>query len=186
LKLDRPRRLGRPGLWIFGQGSKDQPYFEDSPIMVEMMPITGNYMTMHGFPEGVERKRYDMGDHIGGPYPKYHRGCDKMMFFYGTDPENLKDLGAHVEYHLGEGEDEEIFEFEDARCVFIPKGVRHGPIFITRFRRTLVLFNVYTVPTAEATDTDRDWSYLCKAETMLEVIGDDAQTYREFFGDSPT
>jgi hypothetical protein len=185
LREDNPPRPGRAGTFIFGQEYKGQDYFKDARNMVEFMPITGNYMMMNGFPKGFERKVYDMGDHKGGPYPKYNRGCDKLMIWYGTDPKDLNDLGAHVEFHLGEGADEEVFHFDEPRCVFVPKGVRYGPIYITKFRRVLMLVNVYTVISKEAADIEDAWDYVGDDAKMREVIGDDIALYRSFYGKNP-
>jgi hypothetical protein len=185
LREDHPRRPGRAGTFIFGEEFKGQDYFEDAPNMVEFMPITGNYMMMNGFPKGFERKIYDMGDHKGGPYPKYNHGCDKTMLFFGTDTENMNDLGAHVEFHLGEGENEEVFEFDEPRSIFVPRGVRYGPIYITKFHRTLILFNVYTVNTKEAADIVNDWNFIGDDRKMQEVIGDNLELYQSFYGSNP-
>ena len=73
LREDNPRRPGRAGTLIFGQEFKEQPYFERTPILTEIMPITGNYMMMSGFPHEVQQRIYTMKDgHKGGPYPKYN------------------------------------------------------------------------------------------------------------------
>jgi hypothetical protein len=187
LRQDNPPRPGRAGTLIFGQEFKNQEdYFKDTPVLVEIMPITGNYMMMSGFPKGFERKIYTMSDgHQGGPYPKYNRNADKLMFFSGTNPNDLNDLGAHVEFHLGEGEDEETFHFDEPRGIFVPKGVRHGPIYITKFRRNLTIFVVFTQPTKTACDIVNDWSYVGDNEKIEEVIGGDMSRYKEFFAENP-
>jgi len=185
LRLDDPPRPGRGGTFIFGQEYKGQEFFAEAPNMVEFMPFTGNYMMMNGFPRDFEQKIYDMGDHKGGPYPKYNYGCDKTMFFFGTDPKNMNDLGAHIEFHLGEGEDEEVFEFDEPRAVFIPKGVRYGPIYVTRFRRLCVLINVYTVNSKEKAKIVNDWSFVGDDEKMKQVIGNNLELYKSFYGANP-
>ena len=124
LRADNPPRPGRAGTFILGEEYQGQAYLKEAPNMVEFMPITGNYMMMNGFPQGFERKIYDMGDHKGGPYPKYNHGCDKTMLFFGTGTEDMNDLGAQIEFHLGEGEDEEVFVFDQPRAIFVPRGVR--------------------------------------------------------------
>src|SRR6516165_5753315 len=169
LRQDNPPRPGRAGTFIFGQEFKDQEdYFKQTPVLVEIMPFTGNYMMMNGFPEGFEKKVYTMKDgHQGGPFPKYNMNADKLMFFSGTDPENMNDLGAHVEFHLGEGEDEEAFEFDQPRCIFIPKGVRHGPLYVTRFRRNFVIMDILTAPTRLAAGTDNDFDYVADESKLI-------------------
>jgi hypothetical protein len=186
LRQDNPPRPGRAGTLIFGQEFKDQDYFKDSPVLVEIMPFTGNYMMMNGFPEEIQKRIYTMADgHKGGPYPKYNKNADKLMFFSGSDPSIMNDLGAHVEFHLGEGDDEEVFEFDEPRCVFVPKGVRHGPIYITKFRRNLTMFVVFTQPSKLLCGIENDWNYVGDDKKIREVIGDDMELYKQFYAENP-
>jgi hypothetical protein len=186
LREDNPRRPGRAGTYIFGQEFKGQAYFERTPILTEIMPITGNYMMMSGFPAEVQKRIYTMKDgHKGGPYPKYNMNADKLMIFSGSDPDHLKDLGAHIEFHLGEGEDEAVFHFDEPRAIFVPKGVRHGPIYITKFRRNLTMFCVFTQPSKEAADIVQCWDYVGDDTKIHEVIGDDMSEYQKFFAENP-
>jgi hypothetical protein len=186
LREDNPRRPGRAGTYIFGQEFKDQPYFEQSPVLVEVMSITGNYMMMNGFPEHIQKTVFTMPDgHKGGPYPKYNMNADKIMIFSGSNTDDLHDLGAHVEFHLGEGDDEEVFEFDEPRAVFVPKGVRHGPIYITGFRRSLTMFVVFTQPTKAACDIVNDWAFIGDEQKIRQVIGDDMTEYEKFYAENP-
>lgn len=185
LREDNPRRPGRAGTWIFGQEFEGQEYMEEAPNMVEILPITGNYMMMNGFPEGFKKRTYNMGDHKGGPFPKYNMGCDKTMIFCGSDTDDMRDLGAHVEFHLGEGEDEAVFEFDEPRSILIPRGTRYGPIYITNYRKNLFVFNVYTVNTKAAANIENAWDFVGDAEKINRVIGDDMTAYRAFYGSDP-
>ncbi|MDR1061740.1 MAG: hypothetical protein LBL83_11165 [Clostridiales bacterium] len=185
LREDNPRRPGRAGTWIFGQEFKGQKYLEEAPNMVEILTITGNYMMMNGFPEGFQSRAYNMGDHKGGPFPKYNMGCDKTMIFCGTGMDDMRDLGAEVEFHLGEGESEEIFRFSEPRSVLIPKGVRYGPIYVTKFRRDLFVINVYTVNSKAEAKIENAWDFVGDNAKIQEVIGDDMEAYRSFYGSDP-
>ena len=185
LREDRPRRPGRAGTWILGQEYQGQEYYKDAPNMVEILMITGNYMMMNGFPEGFEKRTYNMGDHKGGPFPKYNKGCDKTMIFSGTNMEDLNDLGAHVEFHLGEGEDETVFEFDSPRAVFIPQNVRYGPIYITNFHKDVMVTNVYTVNSKAAAEVVNDFEFVGDDAKIKAVIGDDREAYKKFYGSDP-
>jgi hypothetical protein len=46
--------------------------------------------------------------------------------------------------------------------VFIPKGLRHGPVFVSNFRRNLIIFTVLTTPTREAAGIVTDFDYTAK------------------------
>ncbi|MBU3877604.1 hypothetical protein HGO97_017515 [Faecalicatena sp. AGMB00832] len=185
LREDIPRRPGRAGTWILGQEFKEQEYFEEAPNMVEILMITGNYMMMNGFPEGFQKRTYNMGDHKGGPFPKYNKGCDKTMIFSGTNMEDLRDLGAHVEFHLGEGEDEVVFEFDSPRAVFIPQNVRYGPIYITDFKSDVMVTNVYTVNSKAAAQVVNDFEFVGDDAKIKKVIGNDLEAYKKFYGSDP-
>jgi hypothetical protein len=162
LKTDNPPIPGKSPVFMFGRD-----YFRDAKHWVEICTVTGNYKMMEGTPKGAEKIVHIGPDgHKGGPYPKKRRKADEMMFFYGTDPDNPNDLGAHVEFHLGEGEDEQVFEFDRPRCVFIPKGVRHGPIYITRFHRNLIIFDVLTAPTRAAAGTENDFTFIAEEKSL--------------------
>jgi hypothetical protein len=181
LREDDPPRPGRAGTFLFGQQQ-----FKDANHYFNIQTITGNHMLMNGFPQGFDRKIYTMPDgHQGGPYPKYNRKADEIMFFYGTDTNNLNDLGAHVEFHLGEGEDKKVFKFDEPRCIFIPKGVRHGPIYITQFRRNLIIYKIFTQPTHDACDIVNDWDYIGDDTKLREVMGDDIESYKAFYANDP-
>jgi len=185
LREDNPKRPGRAGTWIFGQEFQGQKYLEEAPNMVEVLHITGNYMMMNGFPEGFKRRTFNMGDHKGGPFPKYNRGCDKTMIFVGTNGNDMRDLGAHVEFHLGEGEDEEVFEFDEPRSILVPKDVRYGPIYFTNYHSDLLCINVYTVNTKALARMENDWEFVGDDAKMKEVIGNDVEMYRGFYGSDP-
>jgi hypothetical protein len=155
LKRHNPPEAGRSDVFMFGED-----HFKNAAHWVEIWTVTGNNMMMQGTPKGAQQIVHIGPDgHKGGPYPKYHHHADNLMFFYGTDPHNPNDLGAHVEFHLGEGDEEEVFEFDEPRCIFIPKGVRHGPMYITESRQNLIIIDILTAPTRTAAGTESDFSY---------------------------
>jgi hypothetical protein len=53
---------------------------------------------------------------------------DEAIFFIGSDPHNFSDLGAEVEFSIGEGEEQEKHVFNKPTAVVVPKGVPHCPI----------------------------------------------------------
>jgi len=56
---------------------------------------------------------------------------NEIVLNIGSDPENPADLGAEIEAYLG-GEKQVT---DQTSAVFIPKGVKHGPIKWTKFTR---------------------------------------------------
>jgi hypothetical protein len=163
LKEPKPPEPGKSSVFMFGQD-----HFKGADHWIEIWTVTGNHAMMQGTPNGAEPIIHIGPDgHRGGPYPKYHHNADNLMIFYGTDPENLKDLGAHVEFHLGEGIDEEVFEFDQPRCIFIPKGVRHGPLYVTKFCRNFMIMDILTAPTRQLAGTDNDFDYVADDSKLI-------------------
>ena len=156
LKEPRPPEPGKSSVFMFGRD-----HFPGANHWVEIWTVTGNHAMMEGTPKGAEQIIHVGPDgHRGGPYPKYHHNADNLMFFCGTDPGQINDLGACVEFHLGEGSEEEVFRFNEPRAIFIPKGVRHGPLYVTEFRRNFMIMDLLTAPTRTAAGTETDFSYV--------------------------
>ena len=61
--------------------------------------------------------------------------CDEAFIFLGTNPDDRMDLGADVEFWLGEGEETEKITFNTTTLVFVPKGLLHMPIFYRNVKR---------------------------------------------------
>jgi hypothetical protein len=61
--------------------------------------------------------------------------CDEIFLFMGTNPEDEEDLGAEVEFWLGEGEETERIMLTTSSLVFIPRGLLHMPIFYRNVKR---------------------------------------------------
>jgi hypothetical protein len=58
---------------------------------------------------------------------------DEAIYFIGSDPHNFSDLGAEVEFSIGE--EEEKYVFDKPTAVVIPKGLPHCPIVTRRLDR---------------------------------------------------
>lgn len=58
---------------------------------------------------------------------------DEAIFFIGSDPNNFSDLGAEVEFSIGEEQEKHVFDRPTA--VVIPRGLPHCPIVTRRIER---------------------------------------------------
>jgi hypothetical protein len=65
----------------------------------------------------------------------HRHDADEMFLFIGTDPENPDDLGAEVEFWMGEGKDLEKIKVTSTSLIFVPKGILHLPLFCKNVRR---------------------------------------------------
>lgn len=67
---------------------------------------------------------------------------DQIILFFGGDPKNIGEFGGEVEMHL-EGE-KNIITYP--ACVFIPRGVIHGPLNITKVKKPFMFINITLSP----------------------------------------
>jgi hypothetical protein len=63
---------------------------------------------------------------------------DEIFHFYGGDPMDISDFGAEVELTL-EGEKHIITR---STVVYIPKGMHHCPLNITKVKKPIIFINV--------------------------------------------
>lgn len=52
---------------------------------------------------------------------------DEILLFIGSNPKDLRDFGAEIEFWMGEGKYAERFIINTTTLFYIPKGLVHGP-----------------------------------------------------------
>ena len=75
--------------------------------------------------------------HSSGRGPHKHN-FDELFIIMGTNPEDSNDLGAEVEFWLGEGEESDKLAFDTSSLVFVPAGLMHMPIFFRHVKRPVL------------------------------------------------
>lgn len=65
-----------------------------------------------------------IGEHV-------HNKNDEIVLHIGGDPNNPEDLGADMEYGLGG----DMLQYDTSYAIFVPKGLRHGPLNWKRVRK---------------------------------------------------
>jgi hypothetical protein len=84
---------------------------------------------------------YDTG--ITGMSTKPHvHDYDEAVFFIGSDPYHLDDLGAEVEMSIGEPGHEEKHTFDKPTVLVAPAGLHHCPIVTKRIDKPYVCMAV--------------------------------------------
>ena len=78
----------------------------------------------------------EMGWIVGMPDPNPHieehsHDYDEIVLHFGVDPDDQEDLGAEIEFVV----DGEPHLLTKSCSVFIPKGVKHGPLTWKSFRK---------------------------------------------------
>jgi hypothetical protein len=70
----------------------------------------------------------------GSPPEHSHDGFDEIVMFFGTDPERPHDLCGEVEWWMGG----EKYVLTESCMVFVPKGLRHCPMYLRRVDRPIL------------------------------------------------
>jgi len=67
---------------------------------------------------------------------------DEVVYFIGSDPKNIGDLGAEVNFKIGPKGQEEDHIFYEPTAVVIPKGVWHCPMVCLKFEKPFLCMAV--------------------------------------------
>ncbi len=67
---------------------------------------------------------------------------DEVVYFIGSDPKDIGDLGAEVNFQIGEKGQEEDHIFSVPTAVVIPKGVWHCPMYALKFQKPFLCMAV--------------------------------------------
>jgi hypothetical protein len=123
-------------------------------------------------------KYIDISWITGMPEPNPHvmehlLDYDRVIFFVGSDPFNLEELGAEITYYLGGQE----IRLNTTSAIYIKKGVKHGPAIWNSFSRPHLEISVITGPEKH----DRAWVDPGRKKGLSEIIpqkNDDADYER--------
>lgn len=69
---------------------------------------------------------------------------EQFLFFLGSNPEDVSDIGAEIEITLGEEAEKHVVN--NATIVRIPKGLHHGPFTFKKVDKPVVFINVSLAP----------------------------------------
>ncbi len=67
---------------------------------------------------------------------------DEVIYFIGSDPKNIGDLGATVNFKIGIKGQEEDHIFSEPIAVVIPKGIWHCPMETLKFQKPFLCMAV--------------------------------------------
>ena len=97
---------------------------------------------LHGFPCNII---YAFGLKVGplgmSTEPHIH-DHDEVVYFIGSDPRNIGDLGAEVNFKIGPKGREEDHIFSEPTAVVIPKEVWHCPMVTLKFQKPFLCMAV--------------------------------------------
>ena len=75
---------------------------------------------------------------------KHKHDYEEIFMFLGTDPKDPHDLGAEVEFWIGEGKDMEKIVFNTSSSIYVPPGTAHFPQYWRNVKRPV--FTVVVMP----------------------------------------
>jgi hypothetical protein len=64
---------------------------------------------------------------------------DEFVFFIGSNPKDMRDLGAEIEFTIGEGDDAEVHVIDTTTVLYFPAGLVHGPLVYKSVERPHVM-----------------------------------------------
>lgn len=67
-----------------------------------------------------------------------HGDTSELIGFFGTDPENPYDLGGEIEFTI----DGEAHLLDKTTMIYLPAGISHNPVRITRVDRPIFHFSI--------------------------------------------
>ena len=70
---------------------------------------------------------------VAFPHPAHAHDGDEIFFIFGGNPQNYYDFDAEIEVHFGEEGEKHIVD--STSIIYMPKGLVHGPIAITRVNK---------------------------------------------------
>lgn len=78
------------------------------------------------------------------PHQAHVHDADELFFIFGGNPQNFYDFDAEIEIYLGEEREKHIIN--TTSIVYIPKGLLHAPIAITRVGKPFQWMHVLFAP----------------------------------------
>lgn len=132
----------------------DRNCFKDAPMYVSVYlyysPGAGwGYGDSFAAPESAGPQRKSN--------PHKHSTMDELFFYFGTDPHNPGNLGGEHELWIGEGEGSEKHVFNRNTCVYLPRGLAHGPEICRKVEKPYFQLMIATV--TEYTDDIMEYTH---------------------------
>lgn len=64
--------------------------------------------------------------------------CDELFIFMGVNPADKNELGAEIEFWMGEGEETEKILLNTSSLIYVPKGLLHMPVFFRNVKKPVM------------------------------------------------
>ena len=124
-------------------------YFIKEPLEKGMTPMMhicaedGCYGTkFSNFP--VEVQLLCITEPLEFPFQSHAHDGDEIFFIFGNNPQNYYDFDAEIEWYIGEERERHIVD--TTSIVYVPKGLLHGPIAVTKVNKPFQWMHVLFAP----------------------------------------
>jgi hypothetical protein len=81
---------------------------------------------------------------VAFPHQPHAHDGDEIFFIFGSNPQNYYDFDAEIEIHFGEEREKHIVD--STTIIYMPKGLLHGPIAITKVNKPFQWMHVLFSP----------------------------------------
>jgi hypothetical protein len=95
-----------------------------------------------GFP--VEVQLLTITEPIAFPHPTHSHEADEIFFIFGSNPKNYYDFDAEIVVHFGKEKEKHIIN--STSIMYVPKGLLHSPIAITKVNKPFQWMHVLFTP----------------------------------------
>lgn len=97
---------------------------------------------LHGFPCNIIYAFGLKTGRLGMSTEPHVHDHDEVIYFIGSDPKDIADLGATVNFKIGPKGQEEDHIFSEPMAVVVPKGVWHCPMETLKFQKPFLCMAV--------------------------------------------
>jgi hypothetical protein len=110
--------------------------------MGEMSMFSAGADILNGFPCNIIYAFGLGAGRLGASTEPHIHDHDEVVYFIGSDPKDISDLGADVNFQIGEKGREEDHIFSVPTAVVIPKGIWHCPMYTVKYKKPFLCMAV--------------------------------------------
>ena len=71
--------------------------------------------------------------------PPHKHNCEEIFIFLSTNKDDPNDLGADIEFWMGEGKEADKLNFSTSSLIYIPPNLAHMPLVYRNVKKPLLL-----------------------------------------------
>jgi hypothetical protein len=122
--IKEPLEKGRvPSLHICAEKGCLGEAFSHFPVEVQLLTVT---------------------EPMAFPHPPHKHDADEIFFIFGSNPKNYYDFDAEIVVHFGKEKEKHIIN--STSIIYVPKGLMHSPIAITKVNKPFQWMHVLFTP----------------------------------------